>query len=620
MHFICRSFLGHTEENSWSQYWENEPDDHQISSQKGHLFALINIVSDESHSVSDLGHRLIDDINHHYFTGDSSISTSLRSTLQQVIDSSQDELVDISLVVAIVHQSHLYVCQYNSGLGFLVRATNISRITSGQIGQITQISGKILPGDLLFFCTSNLYNNLTFSTIKDYLSQPDIQEIEESFLSTLYTLPQQPTLAGLLIGLNDDQDNQATLVEGHNPIPPSDSKTQDIVPPPAETEPTPTPPPSPSVYISKLDTVQVKKRRRLNIVFSILLLSALGVSIFMGSKRNQVAKTESEYQSLKSQYLAKIDNARTVKNINLAESQTLAKSAKEIVVKLDDLKVHPEEVKQFFASVDQILSQTGSADTYQPQSFYDSTLVNSSAEFSKMLTSKNTLYLLDSKNGYLDKLDLSSRKKDKIIYGDTLKNVSGIAENNGHIYLLINNKISSVDNASLSPVSDLSDSIKGLESDQISMWNGSLYLMGRSPEANGIWKLTPSGNGFGAPQMWLKKPADFPSNASSFAINGQVWVITKSGSIVPYNRGDKGEFKSQIVSSLTQAGNLVTAIDSEILSFTEKDNLVYVYHKDGSVASSYNFGTRKVLSLAIDTSANRLLILCNDKQIYQIGL
>ena len=315
-----------------------------------------------------------------------------------------------------------------------------------------------------------------------------------------------------------------------------------------------------------------------------------------------------------------MDNARVVKNINLTEAQSLAKNAKDLAIKMRDLKVHDEEVKSLIASTDEILSQTGSADSYQPQHFYDTTLINSAAQYTKLIIQKNNLFLLDTSNGHVDKLDVSSKSQQKVVYNDILKNTQSFSENNGQLYFLVDKKIHTFNGTSLTSVLSVTDGITDFDSGEVAMWNGSLYLMGKTPTSTSIWKYTPSGSSFSSATEWVKKPAEFPSTASSFAINGQVWVISKSGDITPYNRGDKGQFKSQITSSLSAADNLVTALNSETLAFTEKDTLVYVYKKDGSTASSYNFGNRRILSIALDSTTNRLFVLCGDKKIYLINL
>lgn len=625
MHFICRSFLGHTEENSWSQYWENEPDDRQLVLEKGHLFALVNIVSDQDSSTSDLGHRLIEEINGQYFSSTgTTIPISLKSTIESVVASTQNELVDISLTVAIVHRSQLYIAMYNSGYGFLVRGKSISKVISGKTGEVTMISGKVQSNDLLFFCTSGFYDNLSSGKLKSFLAYSTIQEIEESFLSELYTLSQQHTLAGLLIGVYEEDQRLPLMSEPKSaPIERLGEEDEVII---EEPSPVSLPveevstPGQPSVYITSHDSSGIKKRRRLNIAIGLIILIALSISIFFGSKRNQETKVETEYQTLKSQYLTKLDNAKVVKNINLSEAQILAKNAKDIASKMRDLKIHDEEVKQLIASTDEILSQTGSADSYQPQRFYDTTLINSEAQYSQLIIQKNNLFLLDTTNGHVDKLDVSSKSQQKVVYSDTLKDTQSFTENSGQLYFLVDKKIHTFNGTSLTSVLTVTDGIKDFDSGKIAMWNGSLYLMGGSSSTVSIWKYTPSGSSFSSATDWVKKPLEFPSSASSFAINGQVWVITKSGDVTPYNRGEKGQFKSQITSSLSAANNLVTALNSETLAFTEKDNLVYVYRKDGSTASSYNFGDRHVLSIALDSTANRLFVLCADKKIYQINL
>ena len=618
MHFICRSFLGHTEENSWSQYWENEPDDPDISSQKGHLFALVNIVSDQDLSSSEIGHQLIDDLNQSYFMSDLvSIPDCLQSAIQTVFQKPQYDLTDISLSVAVVHQSDLYLVMQNSGYVFLIRDHTISKIMSGNTGKVTMISGKIQANDLIFFCTSSYFDNATWDNIKSYLSSPTIEEIEESILSDLYTLPNQPTLASLLIGIYEDKVTTDASVSPLTTTAPAKIRLPavagDLTPEVVA--------PSPSVYVTHLDSSHIKKRRQLNIIFSLIILFVLSVSIFFGARRNQQTQVESDYQSLKSQYLSKIDNAKAIKNVNLDEAQKLATDAKALAVQLQKTQVHPTEVTQFIAAADSILSQTGSADSYQPESFHDTTLINTSSEYSQLLLSKNNLYLLDRVQGRLDRLDISTKSKQKIVESDIVKNSQSLAENNGQLYLLSDKQVYLVSGTSLVSTINLSTDIKEFSSGQITMWNGSLYLLGHlSSGVSNIWKFNPSGTNFSSAQIWLKDTSPLPPTSTSFAINGQVWVISKTGQITPYTRGSKEAFTSQAVSSLQNANHLVTALDSEILAFTEGENIVYIYHKDGATSASYNFGSRHILDIALDSSTNRLFVLCSDKMIYQIRL
>jgi hypothetical protein len=613
MHFVARSFLGHTEENSWSQYWENEPEDLALASQNGHLFALANLTSDSDITASDIGHQLIDDINHQYFSiPAASIPTRLQETLENISHNPEYELADISLTIAIILQGNLYLAMLSSGYVFLKRDTQVSKIMSGTTGKINLVSGKLQDQDLLFICTSSYYDSATWENIKSKLSLSSIQEIEEAVLSELYSLPSQPYLASLLIGAYQDTISNPSPQLLPTPPTPSPSISQ--------SDPDLITLPSPSIYISHHDSSSIKKRRTLNIIFSLIILFALAVSIYFGARRNHAAQLESQYQSIKSQYQIKIDNAKAVKNINFTEAQTLAKSAKESAQKMRDLNIHIDETDKLIAAADEILSQTGSSESYQPENFYDTALISSNAEYSQIHLAKNLLYLLDTKSGRIDKLDTSTKSQQKVISNDQLKNTQSIAENNGILYFLIDSQIYSLQGSSLTSVIKITDQIKDFTSGQINTWNGSLYLLGHTSSATSIWKFNPSGTSFSTAQDWIKSGSVVPSSASSLAINGRVWIITKSGEIIPYNRGVKEVFKSQVVSSLSQAGHLVTALDSEILAFTEGNASVYVYHKDGASASNYNFGNRHILDISLDGPGNRLFVLCTDKKIYKISL
>lgn len=604
MHFLTRPFLGHSETNSWSQYWENEPDDQSVFFQKGHLFALANLISDDSTPATELGHQLIKLINDSYFSSKSTITAALRESINHLVSHPDYQLADLTLFLAVIHQSQLYLCGYNSGICFVVRQGKISRILSGATGQTSQVSGKIVPGDRLFLCTSSFYDQLTEVTLHRYLAINNIREIEENIAPQLYQLSSQSNLAALLIGIDPDEE---IIADNFTSVPDVPLEPSPIPPPPVA---------QPSVYVSHHDPSSQRRRRQFNILIAILLLIALGTSIYLGAKRNRAAQVEAQYQELKTQYQQKIDNAQAVKNINLQEAQKLAQSAKEIAARMSALQVHLDEISGFNSTVSTILSQTGSADSYQPDNYYDTTLISSSANYNRFLSAKNTLYLLDRSAGRLDKLDISTKSQQKVNQNDRLKSVDDFTESSGQLYFLSSAKIFSYDNGNFTEVSDLSKNIPNISSGRLHSWNGALYLLAD----NSLWKLTASGSVFSSPQSWLKEGTTLPSSVTAFAINGQVWTLTKNGQIIPYNRGEKSTFKSSVTATLSNADHLVTALDSTTLAFVEDNHLVYIYRKDGSAASSYNFGNRQVLDLALDPDGSRLFVLCSDHKIYQIHL
>jgi len=612
MHYICRSFIGTTDDGFWSQYWENEPDDIGMITHRGHLFALVNLNVPEDQDASTVGHLLIDSLNQTYFSSlDVAAPIWLKRTLESVVATSKISITDISLTVAVVLNGVLHLAVYNAGQVVLHRGSKISQIISAIPGSVVSISGKVVDGDQLLLCTPTFFDQFTFAKIKQYLVLPKVQDIEENFLAILYTFTSQSTIAGAFIQIYQDEE----VLEAVSALPPMTSVSAIV--PPAKKNIFEKIFQSRPVFVTHTDSNIIARRKKFNTVIALIVLVTLGVSIYFSNIRNQKIQVEKKYQELKTQFEVKYNNAVTIKSLSLTESQTAAAESKEVLKSMLPLKIHIAEINDLIAKVDTLLAQTGSADSYKPVHFYDTTNINSQAKYAKMYLAKNFLYLLDSTNTRIDRLDIGNKSQIKISASSLLNSATDISETGGVVYTLINKQIYQVDNNALVSKIDITKTVNDFNSGSFNFWNGNLYLLA---DSSGLWKFTPNATGFGDGVSWLKDKEVLPASAASFAINGEVWVLGKNGEIVPYNRGVRDTFKSNSVVNLASAFNLVTAVDSNVLAFTEKDNLVYIIHKDGTSAVSYNFGKLKINSLAMSTSGNIIYVLCDDQQIYQIKL
>lgn len=606
MHFICRTFIGHSEKNYWSQYWENEPDDMSVVSQRGHLFGLINLKSTESADTSALGHQLISQINQLYYSNcDQTIETCLKTTLESVVNNPNFFSCELSLTIAVVLNDQLYLASYNSGHIILSRGQKIATLLTSIPQEILVTSGPIIDEDRLFMCTDDFLSQFTWEKIKLFLSGSQIQDIEENFLSHLYSLENQSLLASALIILHHDNNDNSFAQPLVSPAP---------LPHPNLFTPA-------SSYIHHEEKSSGIYRKKSNVIFSICVLLILLVSVYIGFRKNQSWQLENRYVSLKAAYQTKIDSASTVKNININDAQSLAQEASKLVNEMASLNIHSDEVKKFQEHTSSLLSQTGSSDSYHPEKFYDTSLINNNPHFTQIVMSQNNLFLLDPTAGRVDKLDVGNKSKTNISTSDSIKNALYLAEYNGEIFLLKDKQIFLVKNSTLEPKITISDDISDFQTGSFHFWNGSLYLMGKTTQgvAN-MWKYTPTSSGFGKGNIWLKSNNTLAPDSSSFAINGKIWVITQKGVITPYSLGVADTFKNQSTLSLESVGNLVTSPDTDILAFTENNSIVYVYRKNGESAFSYNFNNLRILSLAFSSASNTIFVLCEDQNIYKIGL
>ena len=624
MHFNCRPFIGHPSDNSWSQFWENEPDNPDSFRVRGHLFGLINISPDPSVDARTIGHELINQFTTDYYsTSDASIDSALHTAVEHLVSMPEYQALSLSLQVAVVHQSQLYICLYHSGRGVLRRGSAISTLLIGS-DSVSGVSGKTVDGDQLFLCTDDFYTAFTWDQIKNYLSQDSLDSIEEDFLSQLNSLDNQTGLAAVLIEIHQDEVVNDSPVIDDFPEKSETITSSDSVVPLSATSPSfkfklPFSSPRP-VYVTHSDSPQASRRKRFNLMISVLILLALFVSSYFGYRRNSAAQMEKQYQSLKSQLETKINDASAVKNLNLDTALNLAQESSQLLSQLAPYQsTHSEEIQNFQSQVSNLLAQTGSSSGFTPEIYYDTTLIDSQLSYSKLTISGNTLYLLDPSHGRIDKLDISKKSHQTVVNSVDVQNSQSLAVNNDTVYLLQNGKIVSIDGNQITPRISLSESITDFSAGEFHFWNSSIYVLSLGSSESSIWKFAPAGTGFGTGQKWLKDSSSLPSGPTSFAINGDIWVISKTGVIVPYSLGVKKEFSSpQTV--LTAASNLVTSADSNLLAFTDSGNQIYVYSKTGQSLSHYNFDSRRISSLAYDQTTNSLFVLCEDQKIYKISL
>lgn len=624
MHFICRSFIGTPDKSNWSQYWENEPDDLSIISQKGHLFGLINLEAPEDYpDINSAGHEIISKINRYYFFGDNT-ADSLNSLKNALSSFANDPIcfdINVSLLIAVVCNNQIYFGTFGVGEIILNRLDKISRLLSGQKNEIKTLSGPVFSKDKIFLSTDSFYKNFSWEKIKNILADDKIENIEENFLSSLYSFDNQTGLAAALIEAESDE----TVNIVNNNI------DKNIIEEKTELKIDSSPKvkvsffkkikkffPKKEVYISHHETPQTSKRKKINLIIAVLLLIGLGVSVFFGYRKNKAATAESQYQQLKQDLDKKLSDALAVKNLNFDSALELAKESEIIYNKISQLKIHSDELSPYQNKINSLLSQTGSTSSFSPDIFYDTSLIIDNPKFSKIILKNTALYLFDNSSGRIDLVDINQKNTKNISTDSKIKSAIGFAENNDAIYLVNDKDISLISKNNIDSKINFSDLNKNITPISVKSWNGAFYLLDSANST--IWKFNPNSSGFGAGQVWLKDGQSPISSPISLAINGNIWVLSENGQIVPFSKGIKEDFKPKQDIKFTKTNNLVTTVNTDFLAFTDNQNLIFVYKKSGDLVAKYNFDNKQILDLAIDEKSNSLFVLCTDEKIYKINL
>ena len=603
MHFICRSFIGKNSLQNWSQYWENEPDDLEIQSQKGHLFGLIDLSSLNDSEIKTTGHNIIDQINQDYFNSDSKdIISSLKNTINKVGESLESSY-QLNLVLVVILDQKIYIVSLGPNKISLNRGPKISLLIKGD-DQLSSISGPIKPLDRIFIMTSFFFDQINWAKIKSVLFEENIQNIEEDIMSLLYSIENQDHLSAALIEIH--QEDYSELAISPEPVEVVESTSPEIDLDPVK-----------PVFVENQQPRLVSKRKKIQVYVAITLLLGLFVSSYFGYQKNKKINTENKYQQFKTELDSQLNNITLVKSMNLEAAQTGAKESEKIVDQMIKLNIHLDEVNQYKTQINRLLSQTGVNQNYIPDTFFDTSLIINNPQYKDLFLVGGKIYLLDSASGRIDSLSISEKSSKSILISENIKSATKIFGDDKHIYLLYQDHLSQINDSSIDKKINFSEVKESITVTDIQSWNGSLYLIDSDNQS--IWKFTPNSSGFSSPQSWLKNDKKLSLGPISLAIDGEIWVLYQNGSIENYISGVKDNFKLSGTNQFSQTKNLDLSTETDgFITFVDNQNIIFVYKKSGDFAAKYNLGQLKVIDTVI--SDNILYLLASDQKIYKISL
>lgn len=615
MHFICRSFIGKNNPDSWSQYWENEPDN-ELKLTKGHLFGLVNLKSNQGEESVTVGKDIISEINQLYFSCESKdIILCLKDAVTSLTKNPIFSNYQIDVVLIVVLDNQLYIATYGTHGCLLQRGSKISQLISGKKNQFLSLCGPIQDEDRILLVSSKFLETITWEGIKRTLVDENIQNIEEDFLSSLYSVPDQNYISAALIECHPDI--STPIIETGKEVLSLDDSNQ-ISTPIVNSSPIINNKKIDSIFVHHQSNFKVSRRKKNQLVFALILIIGLCISIYYGNQKNKTIKAEASFNSLKTELELKLSNINALKSLDLEAAVDGAKEAEEIVQQMINLKINQQQVSQYKEQIDAIQFQTGGDDSIIPQMVQDTSFIVSQPQFSNLYFFNNNLYLLDSSKGRLDVLNPQTKSTQSVIISDSIKSATHLLFDNNNLYILVNNKLSLIGKNSLSPTYDFEPIKSTLSISDIDFWNGSLYVLDNQNQL--IWKLAPNSDGFSNPQKWLKNDFKLEIGSNSLAIDGQIWVLNQSGQVTLYTSGvkDKFDIKKQI--NFIKTSSLITDPNSDYIVFNDNSQFIYVYKKNGEFYSKYNLSKLKIVDLAFDSQNKIIYFLSSDQKIYQITL
>lgn len=147
-----------------------------------------------------------------------------------------------------------------------------------------------------------------------------------------------------------------------------------------------------------------------------------------------------------------------------------------------------------------------------------------------------------------------------------------------------------------------------------------LYVL--DPRERQIYKHQQIGRSYTRGQPWLVDDTADISDASSMAIDGNIWVTTNSGNLYKFNAGEREDFSLATLDPILNSPNFVwTSIDSSKLYILDPPtHRVIILNKDGTIHKQFVSERFDNLKSAVIDEGNDKIYILNSNQVYEIDI
>ncbi len=556
---------------SWSQAYN-----------AGTLFAVLSLESKNTKvdqtqpDMPSIGKDILNTLETEYFTLETKNLDSIKQAMVLAYEKATEKDIAVSLVVASVIDTVLYVCISGSGKILMERDGKLGVLLSSQEPIQLSASGFLQHEDTVILETPQFAKIISHETVHDLLSKskspseiaenlsPKIHEQEEG-AATAVIFSYKEILSDVATAQNTDEDYIVSVPEKRKLF----TKTvllQALL----------------SFWENR--TQQLTHKRKVFLSIACVLIGMLVFSAFFAFKKQRDTKNQALLQEIVVPAQKKYDEGQSLLELNKQLAKEDFTQAKKII---DDGKVKLEKNAKELVQIDVLLKKINDA-------LAASSGVNT-VDAKQVDTNSSLLLATESKNA-----NSAFTQDDKNIYGVDTASVFSIDKKTQTKKTIITN-----DNTW--------SSIGG-----ICVYFGNIYMLDK--KSGQIFKFTKIDSGFGK-SNYLGTSQDF-SNASALTIDGSVWILFEDGSIKKFTRGKPDDFRtSGLDTPLAKPSRIYTDADSNNVYILDNGNSrIVVLNKNGAYQTQYNTGILKTAKdFEVLEKDKKIFILSNNK-VWQVVL
>lgn len=288
-----------------------------------------------------------------------------------------------------------------------------------------------------------------------------------------------------------------------------------------------------------------EEKRNTNLWIGSILLGLLLIGILVGFARRSTLVKETAYRVLEAGVKQKIEEAKSIGDLNPERAKDLVNQSK------DEIEGYKNKTKdeKYLVKADALIKGISEAevDIFKKQQINFNTLVeltilkNNLAVDKLSLDARGNLMLVDTNSARI--VGVSSQDKSVFeISTSTVGKVGELGYFGKKIYAIASGGIAEITNQENKIVIEPDDLWK--EVTLLDVFAGNVYLLDRGQSE--IWKYPALTDGFGTRKRWLAAGIQPDlSNVIDMKVDGDVWILTRTGKLVRYSRGVPVEFSME---------------------------------------------------------------------------
>lgn len=308
---------------------------------------------------------------------------------------------------------------------------------------------------------------------------------------------------------------------------------------------------------------------RMSLSVGVLLLILLLVSIYLGGRQRQERHKTEQFNAFVEPLETQVAQAYALQEANPLEAKRLVNISLETFVQGKSTYELEPQFKARLEALEKTLTQAtmeviGISQATSLSPWHDLSLIKNGALGTEIAVAGDQLFVLDQVGGFIYGIDVNSKEAQVVAGSPELRGSTHLAAMSNRLVVVSQGKLLEISasqktTAFLTTDSEASTSIKAT-----AFWLGNIYTL--DPGVPTIWKYPASGQGVGQAQSWLKDSSLLDTNAIDMAIDGDVWVLHGTGTLMRLRQGLRAGFALETNNTpLTSAAGLAIGQENDVL-------------------------------------------------------